>query len=83
MSRIDRSWQKFQNLRMNAKTGISKGVRKAEDATIGHARRFILDRWDNVYEARRNIGIWLSGVGLLIFIMVAHFIFLRSGYTQI
>ena len=49
MSRIDRSWQKFQNLRMNAKTGISKGVRKAEDATIGHARRFILDRWDNVY----------------------------------
>ena len=68
---------------MNAKTGISKGVRKAEDATIGHARRFILDRWDNVYEARRNIGIWLSGVGLLIFIMVAHFIFLRSGYTDI
>lgn len=83
MSRIDRSWQKFQNLRMNAKTGIFKGVRKAEDATVGHARRFILDRWDNVYEARRNIGIWLSGVGLLIFIMVAHFIFLRSGYTDI
>ena len=42
---------------MNAKTGISKGVRKAEDATIGHARRFILDRWDNVYEARRNLSL--------------------------
>lgn len=83
MARNNRSWRKFQDLRVSAKAGISKRVRKIEGVTLEHARQFILNRWNHVYEVRRNIGIWLCGVGVLIFIMVAHMILLRSSYTEV
>ncbi len=83
MARNNRSWRKFQDLQVSAKQGLSKRVRKVEGATLDHARKFILDRWNNVHEVRRVIGIWLCGVGVLIFIMVAHFIMLRQGYTEV
>lgn len=82
MSRFGRSWKKFQSLG-SARSGISRGVRKAEGATVRHAHQFIISRWRNLYNVRRNIGVWLLGVGILILAMAAHFILLRTGYTAV
>lgn len=82
MSRSGRSWKKFQPL-SSARSGISRRVRKVESATTRHAHQFIVSRWRNLYDVRRNIGIWLLGVGILILAMAAHFIFLRTGYTEV
>lgn len=65
------------------RSGISSRVRKVEGATVKHAHQFIIGRWQNLYEVRRNIGLWLLGVGVLVFAMAIHFLLLRSGYTEV
>lgn len=41
-------------------------MKKAETATVKHANRFILKRWNNVREVRRIIALWVLAVGVLI-----------------
>ena len=41
-------------------------MKKAEGATVKHARRFVVKRWDNFREVRRHIAIWTLTVGVII-----------------
>jgi len=45
---------------------IARRMRKAEGATIKHAHKFIVKRWDNVLEAQRNIVIWIITIAVII-----------------
>lgn len=60
-----RSWQEHLELKKHSR-GIKKHARKMEGATVRHARRFVVNRWDKISEIRLHIIIWLGGVGLLI-----------------
>lgn len=58
-------WRQIQKTHINRKN-INKKVRRAEDVTVRHTRKFILKRWSNVREVRRAILLWIVTVGVLI-----------------
>lgn len=60
-----KSWRQFQRLNFNGKK-FSKRAKKAEGATIRHAHKFIVHRWENIRSVRRHVIGWLVLVGVLI-----------------
>jgi len=41
-------------------------MKKVEGATVKHARRFVLRRWDNFRDARRHVALWVVMTGVII-----------------
>ena len=74
------SWRKFQRPSFNSKA-VAKRARKAESATIRHARKFISKRLDNVLEVRRHVALWLSGIAVLILTVGMQLVWTQSSYT--
>lgn len=60
-----KSWRQFQQLNFNSKK-LSKRAKKAEGATLRHAHKFIIHRWENIRSVRRHVIGWLVLIGLLI-----------------
>lgn len=58
-------WRRFARIGPSSKD-IRTRARKIESATMRHAHRFIVRRWDNAREVRRHIVGWLLLIGLLI-----------------
>lgn len=58
-------WRRFAKISTNSKQ-LRRRARKIESATVRHAHRFIVRRWDNAREVRRHIIAWLVLVVLLI-----------------
>ncbi|MDB5165800.1 MAG: putative Extracellular solute-binding protein family 5 [Candidatus Saccharibacteria bacterium] len=74
------SWRKFQRPSFNSKS-VAKRAKKAESATIRHARKFISKRLDNVLEVRRHVAIWLGGVAVLIMTVGLQLVWSQTSYT--
>lgn len=60
-----KSWRQFQKLNFNSKK-LSKRAKKAEGATLRHAHKFIIHRWENIRSVRRHVISWLVLLGVLI-----------------
>ncbi len=60
---------------------LKKHARKAENATVRHARRFVVNRWENIREVRLHIIMWLSGVGLLIALVGLQMVWFQQSYV--
>lgn len=81
MAKSEKRWNKFQRLRI--KPGkFSEHARRAESATARHAHRFIITRIKNAREVRRNIAIWLMGMGALIGLATVQFFLYQASYTE-
>lgn len=74
------SWRKFQRPSFSSKA-VAKRARKAESATIRHARKFISKRLDNVLEVRRHVALWLGGIAVLILTVGLQLVWTQSSYT--
>ena len=74
-----RGWQQFQKLNFDSKR-LSKRVKKAETATVRHARRFIVGRLDNIRSVRRNIIAWLLLVGCMLVLVGAQMFWFQRSY---
>ena len=61
--------------------GLKKQAKKAEGATVRHARRFVLNRWENIREVRLHVIIWLGGVGVLIAIVGLQMVWFQKSYV--
>ncbi len=82
MAESEKKWNKFQRLRV--KPGrFSERAKKAESATVKHARRFVIDRIHSAREVRRNIALWLMGMGVLIAVAAVQFFLFQSSYTTV
>ena len=57
--------QRLKKVSFNRKA-LTKRMRRAENVTIRHARKFIFHRLDNMREVRRHIIMWTLAVGILI-----------------
>lgn len=77
-----KGWRQFQNLSFDKKR-FSKRVKKAEGATMRHARRFITARLDNIRSVRRHVIGWLSLVGVMILAVGIQFMWFRDGYQTV
>jgi peptide/nickel transport system substrate-binding protein len=77
-----KGWRQFQNLSFDKKR-FSKRVKKAEGATMRHARRFITTRLDNIRNVRRHVIGWLTLVGVMILAVGIQFMWFRDGYQTV
>lgn len=59
---------------------LKKHARRVEGATIRHARRFLVSRWDKIREIRLHIIMWLGGVGILIGLVGIQMIWFQQSY---
>jgi peptide/nickel transport system substrate-binding protein len=71
-------WNKFELKHRSKK--LKKHAKKAEGATIRHARKFVFNRWENIREVRLHIIGWLGGVGLLIAIVGMQMLWFQQSY---
>ena len=74
------SWRKFQRPSFDSKS-VAKRAKKAESATIRHARKFISRRLTNVIEVRRHVTLWLSGIAILILMVGLQLMWSQNSYT--
>ena len=73
-------WRRFQRPQFDSKH-VAKRARKAETATIRHARKFITKRLDNIQEVRRLVAFWLAGIAILILAVGAQLMWFQNSYT--
>lgn len=59
---------------------ISRRLKKAEGATVKHARRFVFKRLDSFREVRRHIALWVLAVGIIIGATGLQFMWYQQGY---
>jgi peptide/nickel transport system substrate-binding protein len=59
------TWEKFHRLKPKTKH-LSRRARRLELATVRHAHKFLIHRWQNVREVRRHMLSWLLLVAILI-----------------
>lgn len=72
-------WRRFQAVK---KRNISKRAKRAEGATMRHAHRFLVGRWDNIRGVRRHILTWMIGVAGLIMIVGVQMLWFQRSYLQ-
>lgn len=58
-------WNRLPKPSFNKKN-LTKRMRKAEGATIRHAHKFVIKRWDNIRDVQRSVIVWILVMGLLI-----------------
>lgn len=75
-----REWRPKISLKKSSKK-IKKQARRVENATLKHAHRFLLSRWDKIREVRRHIIIWLGGVGILIALVGIQMLWFQQSYV--
>lgn len=75
------SWKKKLTLKRQQRL-IQKHARRAEGATVRHARRFLVDRWDKIREVRLHVVGWLVGVGVLIGVVGLQMVWFQQGYVE-
>jgi len=74
-----KGWKQFQRLSFDSRR-FSKRVKKAEGATMRHARRFITTRLDNIRSVRRHVISWLLLIGVMLLAVGAQFMWFRDSY---
>ncbi len=62
---------------------LAKRMKKAETASVQHARKFVFRRWDNFREARRRVALWVLAIGLVIGATGLQFLWYQSSYKAI
>lgn len=61
---------------------LKKQARRVEGATVRHAHRFLVGRWDKIREVRLHIIGWLGGVGLLIGLVGLQMLWFQRSYID-
>lgn len=73
-------WRRFQSIKAKRKD-FSKRAKRAEGATLRHAHKFIVSRWDNIRGVRRHIITWMFTVAVLIVLVGLQVIWFRQSYV--
>jgi len=63
------------------KKSARKHAKRVEGATIRHAQRFLINRWDKIREVRMHIILWLGGVGVLIGLVGLQMVWFQTSYV--
>lgn len=74
------NWNQFHRLKPQAKH-LSRRARRIEVATIRHAHKFLIHRWQNIREVRRHMLSWLLLVAILIGATGQQILWNQASYT--
>ncbi len=72
-------WRNFQTRKFNSKQFL-KNAKKAETATVKHAHKFLIKRWDSMQEVRQHVALWLVVVGGLIAVVGLQILWFQRNY---
>ncbi len=78
------AWRERIQLKKRSKTlkkSAQKQARKVEGATMRHAHRFLVSRWDKVREIRLHIIVWLGSVAVLIALVGLQMVWFQRSYV--
>lgn len=73
------NWRRFQRIKFNKKA-FSRRAKSAEGATVRHAHKFIIGRWDNIRSVRRHVIAWFVCIGLLIAAVGVQVVWFQQSY---
>lgn len=73
-------WRQLPKKSFNSKD-LAKRMKKAEGVATKHARRFVVKRWSNFREARRNVALWVLVMGLVVGATGLQFWWYQKEYT--
>lgn len=63
-----------------SRRALSRRLKRAQNASVRHARRFVIRRWSNVRDARQQIVLWVIAMGVLIGAAGLQFTWYQAGY---
>jgi len=72
--------RRLDKLRKLNSRRLGRRVRKAENATIKHAHRFVIKRWSSVREVQRHIVGWVLIVGVLVIATGVQLMWYQDSY---
>lgn len=72
-------WRRIPKTSFNSKD-LARRVKKAEGATVKHARRFVFKRWDSFREARHHVALWALTIGIIIGATSVQMWWYQSGF---
>ncbi|RYX78625.1 peptide ABC transporter substrate-binding protein [bacterium] len=72
-------WRRFQTVKGRRKD-LTRRAKRVEGATVRHAHRFIIKRWDNIRGVRRHILFWMAGVSALILVIGLQMMWFQKSY---
>lgn len=75
-----KQWRQFEKLRSSK--NVKRRLRKMESASVKHAHKFIVKRWENIREVRRHALAWLFLLGILIGSLALQTSLMRSAYQE-
>lgn len=76
-----KTWHNRARLALDKKAR-RRSMRKAEAATVRHARRFVAKRFQNVVEVRREIMTWLLAIVILLAAVGLQQLWFRASYVD-
>ncbi len=75
------NWRRFQRIKFNKKA-FSRRAKSAEGATVRHAHKFIIGRWDNIRSVRHHVIAWFVCIGLLIAAVGVQVVWFQQSYMM-
>lgn len=73
-------WRRLPKMSFSSKD-LAKRFKKAEGATVKHARRFVFKRWETFREVRSRIAVWILAIGIVIGASGLQFWWYQEGYV--
>ncbi|MEO5949928.1 MAG: peptide ABC transporter substrate-binding protein [Candidatus Saccharimonadales bacterium] len=77
-----RNWRDFQKIKFSKKH-LTRRAKKAEGATVRHARKFIVGRLESIRESRRHIIGWLLLVTVLVAVVGVQLVWFQQSYQTV
>ncbi len=63
-----------------SRRALSRRLKRAQTASMRHAKRFVVKRWSNVHQVRQRVVLWIIAMGVLIGAAGLQFMWYQSGY---
>jgi peptide/nickel transport system substrate-binding protein len=79
----DRSgWDRLPKVNLDSRV-VAKRIRKAENATIRHAHKFVVKRWGSVRDVQRHVVLWVSAMSILIAVTGLQLMWFQQSYKKL
>ena len=72
-------WRRLQAIKIKRRD-LSRRAKRAEGATVRHAHKFIIGRWDNIRHVRQHILGWMVCVAGLIIVVGVQMVWFQRSY---
>lgn len=77
------NWRRFRRLRPESGKRLIRGARKIEKATLRHTHKFLVSRYENIRNVKRQAFGWIAAVSLLIVLGGIQLVATQDSYSTV